>query len=60
VQITALLRGAAEKIVGLDTGYLGQQILKPGEDCPFRVHILLTKGSPTHFTVYTNALPVRP
>lgn len=59
VQLIILLRDAKNAIVGMDSGFLGQKLLPPGDDTPFRVHISQVRGKPTHFSIYTSALAVR-
>lgn len=59
VQLIILLRDAKNAIVGMDSGFLGQKLLPPGDESPFRVHLSQVRGKPTQFSIYTSALAVR-
>jgi hypothetical protein len=56
VQVIALLLGSGKQIIGMQEGYVAQQVLPAGDSCPFNIRFTLVNGKPASFKLYTSAM----
>jgi hypothetical protein len=55
VQVAVTAFDESGRIIGHDSNFLGQTVLRNGEEAPFNVDMHLMKGRPARFTVEYNA-----
>jgi hypothetical protein len=60
VQVSVTAFDTSGRIIGNTTGFLGQTVLRNGEDAPFSVEFHIMKGKPARFAVEYSASVYKP